>query len=378
MWLIIREFGLLLFVRIILVGFAFIVLSDDVAHAAAAGGGASVPATCSPVIWDNFKNRAWEEGQREITQNQNLIARPDSVLSMTCFDQFANHFSKYGSEHFPSSPDHSLGNLGGAITLAIIAADGAAYDAGGAAAYTGYVTYAAIELLVLDQLMSGVTSAATQALDAGDLAPCDGKEYYIEDNFPELMIGDRAIDYNGYDEIPTLDGGGGALSTYDGCERMNDVWIRSKCYDFASEKDHDFFFNLEDYSTSDDYRTKEEQCSSPKEDGSPDLPTDAELDCDVTVHSIPGSWSNASLADFFDGNVVPTWSTASAAAIASGDDYITYLNLRDSNNCSSLDPLKTGYIVSDNDGNQYVDAVCPAPGCYFDPPSSLSGTGSCN
>ncbi len=363
----------------ILVVFVFLSFSTGVVHAAAAGGGSSVPATCDPEIWESFKDKAWEEGQREITQNQNLIARPDSVLSMTCFDEFANHFSKYGGEHFPSSPDHSLGNLGGAITLAIIAADGAAYDGGGASAYTGYVTYAAIELLVLDQLISGVTSAATRSLDAGDLSPCTGKQYYIENNFPELMIGDRAINYNGYAQIPTLDGTGAALADYSGCERMNDVWIRSKCYDFASELDHDFFYNLEDYSASDDYRTKEEQCASPRADGSPDLPSDTELACDVTVHSIPSSWSNASLAAFFNGNVVPTWSTASAGAIASFDDALTYLGLRDSTNCSSLTPIKTGYIVSsDSDGNEYVDSVCPAPGCYFDPPSSLSGTGSCN
>ena len=37
--------------------------------------------TCDPDFLEVMEARAWEEAQREITQNANIIARPDSVLS---------------------------------------------------------------------------------------------------------------------------------------------------------------------------------------------------------------------------------------------------------------------------------------------------------
>ncbi len=42
---------------------------------------------CDPNYYKSLEARAWLEAQREITQNQNLILKPDSVLEYTCFDK---------------------------------------------------------------------------------------------------------------------------------------------------------------------------------------------------------------------------------------------------------------------------------------------------
>lgn len=47
---------------------------------------APAASACDPLYYDTLESRAWLEAQREITQNQNLILKPDSVLQYTCFD----------------------------------------------------------------------------------------------------------------------------------------------------------------------------------------------------------------------------------------------------------------------------------------------------
>ena len=38
---------------------------------------------CDPDYYESLEARAWLEAQREITQNQNLIYKPDSALEYT-------------------------------------------------------------------------------------------------------------------------------------------------------------------------------------------------------------------------------------------------------------------------------------------------------
>ncbi len=335
----------------------------------------ALPPTCDPEFWDVLKNRAWEGGQREITQNNNLIARPDSVLSLSCFDSSLNHLAWYADRYFPGNPDVSKGGFGGVFTdLFIILPDSIASGINKSAT-DGFLMYSALELLVLDQLASA-TDAITRAGDIAGILPCTGKEYYINSNFPSDMLGGRAIGLSGH--MPSSV----SRSSHNGCPRMNQVWNRAKCYNFLSEASHDGFYSLKTYSTSGDYRTKDRACSSPKPDGSPDLPSGSELLCDARVHSTPISWG-FSLPAVFAGNTPPTWGSAFAGAnpvsgAAGGiDTYTHFLGLRDSINCSSLTPVKTGFIASKG-AVQYPDAVCPAPGCYYNPPPSMSGNGSCN
>jgi len=56
---------------------------------------------------DALEARAWMEAQREISQNKNLIFRPDSVLSYTCFDRFVDALMQPGPDSQPFSQNPS-------------------------------------------------------------------------------------------------------------------------------------------------------------------------------------------------------------------------------------------------------------------------------
>ncbi|MGH1377552.1 MAG: hypothetical protein ACRBB3_01905 [Alphaproteobacteria bacterium] len=414
--------------------------------------------TCDPEFWDVLKDRAWMEAQRELTQNQNLIPRPDSVLEMTCFDSFLDELGSHADSNFPSNPRWSEGGFSGIIIDGILSVDQSALNAEpllpapagtptalfhGGTGSSGLIMTAVLEVLVLDQLVSGVTSVgdAQDVISNPLMAACvsEGKQYYLEENFPDRMLGGRAIGVTPPSQpspplshptgVPwsqivagNYDGNVRDSGNYNGCSKMNDLWNRTKCYDFATEShrsvtlsdtstpieeppfpaatshpggEHDGFYTLETYQTmaasNDDYRTRSQECAIPTTDGEPDWPSTSEFACDVVAHGIPSGTTLTSLATIVTAlaNNNPTWSSAhtganpppnSTPATSNGgvDEYLHYLDLRDSSSCSTLTPIKTGYIVKLPGGTQYIDAVCPAPGCYFDPPSTLTGNGSCN
>ncbi|MGH1376416.1 MAG: hypothetical protein ACRBCK_08720 [Alphaproteobacteria bacterium] len=413
-------------------------------------GGATtrVRETCDPEFWDVLKDRAWEEGQREINMNQNLIARPDSVLAMTCFDSFLNHLARYADRNFPGDPDHSEGGAGGTwnelaidilifdfgqilgggggggspgYEIALNASDLAFGSGGDPLLTTGFKMYAVLELLVLDQLVNDVSPLGVFG-DVTDMPLCslerggDPKLRYLDRNFPDNMIGGRAISESAtagmpsWTRIRTLPSGLNDVneSNYNGCAKMNEVWQRAKCYDFATESDlyrdpppsgveRDGFYTLNDYATGVDRRYVNDstadgdnwsahRCPAPTDDNEPSLDAALEVcrlveehgdgsNLPVPIHTI---WSLLFPQDS------PTWTTAHTGANpvpgAAGalDSYTHFLGLRNPANCGDVTPIKTGYIVDAPNNIQYVDAVCPAPGCYFDPPNSITGTGTCN
>lgn len=50
------------------------------------GDGSIADSSCDCSYWQSLESRAWLEAEREISQNQNLIFKPDSVMQYTCFD----------------------------------------------------------------------------------------------------------------------------------------------------------------------------------------------------------------------------------------------------------------------------------------------------
>ncbi len=50
------------------------------------GDGSIATSSCDCSYWQSLESRAWLEAEREISQNQNLIFKPDSVMQYTCFD----------------------------------------------------------------------------------------------------------------------------------------------------------------------------------------------------------------------------------------------------------------------------------------------------
>ncbi len=85
-------------------------------HAIAAPAIPIAPSACDPDYYSSMSSRAWLEAQREITQNQNLIFKPDSVLEYTCFDQFLNVLAAEAPNMF------SKGDMPAALTNLVSAA----------------------------------------------------------------------------------------------------------------------------------------------------------------------------------------------------------------------------------------------------------------
>ncbi len=69
---------------------------------------APAESSCDPAYYSTLESRAWMEAQREITQNQNLIFKPDSVLEYSCFTEFLDNLERNG----PTISDQSDVKIG--------------------------------------------------------------------------------------------------------------------------------------------------------------------------------------------------------------------------------------------------------------------------
>ena len=372
--------------------------------------------TCDPSVMEVIKNQAWEAGQREITQNANIYTRPDSVLSLTCFDSWLNHQATYAANHFPVDPDESEGKLfGGIMTDLTIVLPDDIITGVDPNKTVGYVQYGILEILVLDQL-EDVSSITGEAADFPGFAVCGGgKDRYIRDSFPDLMIGDRAKNQNSdpvYSSIFAGLGNGVSDSSSYSCNMMAQVWERTKCYDFATEDnefyhsgsaytgaiDHDGIYTYDDYvafAAGQDYRMEPDMCRAPNSTLIT-VPGFSSLLCYEQIHGKIGMpvWSNnavwsASVGGFawIPGRTYsgagPDWATAHnaanpvAGAAGSGDAYNHYLGLVSGTALVCSPPIRTGFVVVRED-SQYYDAVCPNPGCFFTAPNTMVGIGRCS
>lgn len=155
--------------------------------------GAIVPAAtpCDPNYYDALESRAWLEAQREITQNQNLIYKPDSVLEYTCFNQHllvlasaADGMLSDNTTRWGAVPGISNANLDNALNLLI------------GSALTNYLT----------------------------------------NNFAHTFLGGRG-------GIAGAAGGPGGYN----CDLMNQVWNIAKCENFMSSAATDGFYTFAEY-----------------------------------------------------------------------------------------------------------------------------------
>ncbi len=355
--------------------------------------------TCDPAFYDVISNRAWMEAQREITQNQNIVTRPDSVLSMSCFDQFLDQQAWYADNHFPGDPQNSAGGFGNIFNNLLTRLPDRLLSSLDPSLTEGYTMYAVLEILVLDQLTNINGNPISGALDIPGTALCGGsKDEYIDDNFPDFMLGNRANGTGLYGSLSTVindevNDSVGPPNAYT-CTMMNDVWIQAKCYDFATESglsgygpavDHDGFYTLLDYvayaAAGNDYREHITRCDPPDGGGLIDTPSFGDIACYTQTHGVPALPALQAIAmDLLGTSGAPSWAATSAAAnpvvgsAGAANPYVTYSDIL-TGACSP--PIQTGFMVFGFNNERYIDAVCPEPACYFDPPSSVSSTGSC-
>lgn len=382
--------------------------------------------TCDPAFREVLNNRAWMEAQREVTQTQNIIARPDSVLSMSCFNQYLDQQAWYADNFFPGDPQNSAGGFGNIANQLLTVLPDRLISQADPNLTQGFVLFAVLEILVLDQLVE-VDSVTGRLGDAIGVAACTAfngagpgdKDRYLEnvnttalpptlpisaildssepDNFPPFMLGNRANETGPYGYLSTIipdevDDSNAPPANYT-CSMMNDVWTQAKCYDFATESslsgygpgvDHDGFYTLLDYvalaAASDDYREHITRCDAP--DGNLfNAPSGGELACYTQTHGIPALPPLHIVAMAGTGTSgAPTWAAASGAAnptpgsAGAGETYQTYSDVL-TGACSP--PIQTGFLVNGFNNRTYIDAICPEPGCYFDPPTSTTSVGQC-
>jgi hypothetical protein len=151
--------------------------------------------TCDPTYWEALKAKAWTEAQREITQNQNLIYKADSILEYSCFDRFLESLAT------------------------VIRVQGALFS---------------------ETNHWPASSAPTNMVNALDNLVARSVTQYVSQNFGHTFLGGR--DTGNY--TPDATGGGQALYN---CNVMAQVWTAAKCINFVDEATLDDFFYLDAY-----------------------------------------------------------------------------------------------------------------------------------
>ena len=272
---------------------------------------------CDINYYESLKSRAWLEAQREITQNQNLIFKPDSVLEYTCFDQHLNvladqalnmfsETTRWGTVLANTSMDNALQNLVGTPIASYINSNfetstGGDYD-----------------------LLGG---RAGTVPGNGAVPPMDSLNPEL-DYPPENIASDARTVIN---PTPTT------MRPYT-CDIMNRVWQQAKCMDFIQAPNEDGFFTFASYAADDDKRFLPARCPG-----------------------VTSQWQE-NIALSSDDETTP-WEEDSVKAY-----YDAFLN--DSCTQTSVSRIETGIVVKRlKNPSSYDEKICLAPGCYYDPAS---------
>lgn len=281
---------------------------------------AVVPAAspCDPEYNRSLNARAWLEAQREVTQNQNLIYKPDSVLEYTCFNEYLNVLGRQAESMFSESGrwssrlsdthmDNALGGLmGGAIRNYL----NSNFDNRSGGKYA---------------LLGGRFSDT--GANATNMSPAN-------------------LDHDPPQSSPYVSGAG-----Y-GCDVMNQVWMAAKCVDFIANASNDGFYTFANYQASGDRRFLPQACTA----------VGARWDLEMRASTgVNTPWTEDSFLSFvenFKHKVNPTASAASG--------------------CQHIRPVPTGLQVFSREYPTYNEYVCLAPGCYYKPAAAGGATvGTC-
>lgn len=172
---------------------------------------------CDASYYESLEARAWLEAQREITQNQNLISKPDSVLEYTCFDKHLGALAQNAPAMFSESTRWGGSPVGDMET---------------------------------------------------SLNNLPGKAFsdYDSANFDHNLLGGRVTNWSPVNTPSEADGTAYnadtsiTAGTYS-CDIMQAVWMKAKCMNFIDSPSNDGFFTFAEYaSSSDDKRAFPDSC----------------------------------------------------------------------------------------------------------------------
>ncbi len=201
---------------------------------------------CDSLYYQSLSARAWLEAQREITQNQNLILKPDSVFEYTCFDRLVRELADHADELL--SETSNFGTPLGTNSM--------------------------------DQALQNLVGTSL--------------ETYINNNF-----GSKGASLGSYNLLGGHPSGAGLSSeprsilngpNYS-CDIMRRVWQAAKCINFAQNAATDGFFTLQEYATDPiDKRRLPLACTSPL----------ASWNTNLTTALMSGPWTNDPVQTYFN------------------------------------------------------------------------------
>ncbi|MGB0719579.1 MAG: hypothetical protein ACPGRX_03845 [Bdellovibrionales bacterium] len=208
---------------------------------------------CDPDYYDTLEARAWLEAQREITQNQNLIFKPDSVLEYTCFDNHLKELAQHAADMFSETTRWE-------------------------------------SILPSTSMDTALTNLVTSALGVYDTS-----------NFNHDLLGGRITDWSPITAPSEASGKAYKLdsSTSGGsyaCDIMQAVWMKAKCMNFIDVSAEDGFFTFEQYESDPDKRFLPTRCG-----GSPPWGTNL----DKSYRNIT-AWSTDDTQTYLDKMFLPS------------------------------------------------------------------------
>ncbi|MDB2682979.1 hypothetical protein N9Z27_01860 [Alphaproteobacteria bacterium] len=281
---------------------------------------------CDPEYFKSLKSRAWLEAQREITQNQNLIFKPDSVFEYTCFDLYVNELADHAKDMFsetrrwgevPGISDTSMDDALKSIVGEPLKeyADKNFEESG-----EGGEKY---------DLLGGRSGKGSS--QGGGIGSDEGDEIdWDEDDQAWEISGTQRNEYN--------------------CEIMNQIWEEAKCMDFIHNDENDGFYTFEEY------RDDEDKRFLPKR-------------CEQVANNL---WETNIKEATGDGDDGTPWEEDEAESLV----YV----IVNPDQCGTAEapPIPTGITVrrAEQEPRVFMDCACIMPGCYHKP-GSESSCGSC-
>ena len=195
---------------------------------------------CDPLYYESLSARGWLEAQREITQNQNIILKPDSVFEYTCFDRLLSELADHADEML--SETSAYGTPLGSSSMDD-----------------------ALERLILASL----------------------KPYYVSNfEYTNGMLGGHTAGSAIVHNIP-----GNIVGTAYSCDIMEKVWQAAKCINFITEEEFDGFYPFEEYATNPlDKRHLPTACT----------PITTNWENNLTTALTSGPWTNDVLQTYFE------------------------------------------------------------------------------